>query len=619
MDLFTTQYFGGPPGTGHRLPARPAALLRRRSGGSTAPTVVRTTPSTCCCTSAATLLLARLFLRRRHSAAGGPRARRCSSPSSDPRGGRDEHRRAGRDAGGGARRWRRCSWRCGSASAERGGGPALSPGAARPALRAREPDEGERRRGAGAPLPVLAFRAERPLAAPLRAQRCARGCLPTSASAAVLWGVFRLRAPRCSAARSTSRRTGHLRAREPARVRCRRCRAPPTHARSSSATSGAWPLPLRLSADESAWSIRPARGLTTPLFWAAPRCSRCWPRRPLARRLRERSSGRARLSLPRHRVPADVEPALCDGHDLRASASPTCRRPGYCLIAAAWIAGRAASASGAARASARARPGGGRSRRANDRAQPGLGRATRRSSPTWCESRPRSAKAHYDFAYMSAENGPTRDAPSSTTTRATEIYPRLLGRLGGARAGWSGSSATSTRPRSPTPRRSGSFRRTRTASSASVSRAKTAATRRAPRRRTARASGAIPQSLPLAYRLALLLSAEGRPTAIYAWRRALAIEPRLAAVAPRLRRLARRSGPERGGAGAGARRCAVPRVTRALASSALKDRSSRAWCDALGRRTASPRRRRPARSRRRAARAAMRGDGGGRASGAPAR
>jgi tetratricopeptide (TPR) repeat protein len=34
-----------------------------------------------------------------------------------------------------------------------------------------------------------------------------------------------------------------------------------------------------------------------------------------------------------------------------------------------------------------------------------------------------------------------------------------------------------------------------------------------------------PQSLPLAYRLALVLSAEGRPAALYAWRRALAIEP----------------------------------------------------------------------------------------------
>ena len=34
-----------------------------------------------------------------------------------------------------------------------------------------------------------------------------------------------------------------------------------------------------------------------------------------------------------------------------------------------------------------------------------------------------------------------------------------------------------------------------------------------------------PQSLPLAYRLALLHSAEGRPSALYAWRRALAISP----------------------------------------------------------------------------------------------
>jgi tetratricopeptide (TPR) repeat protein len=34
-----------------------------------------------------------------------------------------------------------------------------------------------------------------------------------------------------------------------------------------------------------------------------------------------------------------------------------------------------------------------------------------------------------------------------------------------------------------------------------------------------------PQSLPLAYRAALLLAADGRPEALHAWRRALAIEP----------------------------------------------------------------------------------------------
>jgi uncharacterized protein (TIGR02996 family) len=34
-----------------------------------------------------------------------------------------------------------------------------------------------------------------------------------------------------------------------------------------------------------------------------------------------------------------------------------------------------------------------------------------------------------------------------------------------------------------------------------------------------------PQSLALAYRMALLLSAERRPAALHAWRRALAIEP----------------------------------------------------------------------------------------------
>ena len=44
-----------------------------------------------------------------------------------------------------------------------------------------------------------------------------------------------------------------------------------------------------------------------------------------------------------------------------------------------------------------------------------------------------------------------------------------------------------------------------------------------------------PRSLPLAYRLALILAAEGRPVALYAWRRALAIEPRSAAAREGLR------------------------------------------------------------------------------------
>jgi tetratricopeptide (TPR) repeat protein len=54
-----------------------------------------------------------------------------------------------------------------------------------------------------------------------------------------------------------------------------------------------------------------------------------------------------------------------------------------------------------------------------------------------------------------------------------------------------------------------------------------------------------PRSLPLAYRLALLLSSRGRPEALFAWRRALAIEPRSAAAQRGLRQwtLSGRAGP----------------------------------------------------------------------------
>jgi len=44
-----------------------------------------------------------------------------------------------------------------------------------------------------------------------------------------------------------------------------------------------------------------------------------------------------------------------------------------------------------------------------------------------------------------------------------------------------------------------------------------------------------PRSLPLAYRLALILAAERRPVALFAWRRALSIEPRSAAAREGLR------------------------------------------------------------------------------------
>ena len=136
---------------------------------------------------------------------------------------------------------------------------------------------------------------------------------------------------------------------------------------------------------------------------------------------------------------------------------------------------------------------------------------------------PESAKAHYDFAYMSVAEGRV-PAALAEYTRATEIYPfywdawagrghceRLLGRLDRAEEdyarsvvvqpwyenGWFGLAA------------------------AREARGDVAGAERACRDGLRR----MPQSLPLAYRFAVLLSRERRPEAIHAWHRAIAIEP----------------------------------------------------------------------------------------------
>ena len=136
---------------------------------------------------------------------------------------------------------------------------------------------------------------------------------------------------------------------------------------------------------------------------------------------------------------------------------------------------------------------------------------------------PASAKAHYDYAYASAEAGQTRRALEHYS-RATDIFPRYwdawagqgrmrraLGDLENAEEDY----AESLR-RNPA-YENGFFglglvreERGNLAGAEEIYR---------------KGIAANPKSFPLAYRLAIVLSAEGRPQARHAWHRALALAP----------------------------------------------------------------------------------------------
>jgi tetratricopeptide (TPR) repeat protein len=196
---------------------------------------------------------------------------------------------------------------------------------------------------------------------------------------------------------------------------------------------------------------------------------------------------------------------------------------GFCLIVASWTAGRA-------RDFAALGP-----RRAGLLAALALLFAARTlvRNPVWSSDAalftnmvrvsPASAKAHYDFAYMSVEAGnPSRALEHYT--RATEIYPgywdawagkgraeRMVGNLGASERSY----AESLRL---VPTYENGWYGVGLAREEMGNRAGAGQAYR-------QGLGHNPQSLPLAYRMALLLAAEKRPAALHAWRRALAIDP----------------------------------------------------------------------------------------------
>ena len=285
---------------------------------------------------------------------------------------------------------------------------------------------------------------------------------------------------------------------------------------------GRMAFPLRLSADESAWSIR----LLAPhgvLGWACAGllCAlvllSLWS-------LKSRSLPAfgflwlGLASLPTSNLAFPTGTIFAE----RLAYWPSA---GFCLVAAAWIVGAGRSLELAEVS---------RSRLVLLAACALLlGVRTVIRNPVWngdealfanmVRVSPESAKAHYDFAYMSAEKGDLRTALAHYT-RATEIYP-------GYWDAWAG--------RGRMEREMGDFAASEAAYAESlrlapfaengyfgVGMAKEGLGDLAGAERAYRDGlRGHPQSLPLAFRLALVLAGEGRPGAVHAFHRALAIEP----------------------------------------------------------------------------------------------
>ena len=279
-------------------------------------------------------------------------------------------------------------------------------------------------------------------------------------------------------------------------------------------------LPLRLSADESAWSI-PVLTPRDPIFWAAPLLLAALALAAAWRLADRRPAALGILLFLLAFLPASN--LLFPTGTIFAERLAYLPSAGLCLAAAAAITGPA------------------RGLRTLPPLRRGLlGAAvlllaarTVVRDPVWESDEtlftnlvrvaPRSAKAHYDFAYMSVAEGRIPEALAAYT-RATEIYPgywdawagrghceRLLGALEASERAY----AESVRIQPAYENGWFGLGLTREArgDEDGAERAWRQGTRRSPR------------SLPLAYRLAALLSRERRPEAIHAWHRALAIEP----------------------------------------------------------------------------------------------
>ena len=285
---------------------------------------------------------------------------------------------------------------------------------------------------------------------------------------------------------------------------------------------GRMAFPLRLSADESAWSIpllSPGDwlGWICPILLIALVALSLW-------RLRARAPAAlgflwlSLASFPTSNLAFPTGTIFAE----RLAYLPSA---GFCVIAASWILGPGPSfaALGRRRGLALAFAG----------AALLLGARTIVRNPVWQSDEtlftnmvrvsPDSAKAHYDFAYMSAQRG-DRQVALEHYTRATKIYPgywdawagrgrmeRELGRFDASEAAYA--EALRLAPFEQNGYFGLGMAREGQGDLAGAEQAYREGLRKHPR------------SFPLAYRVALLLSAQARAGAEHAWHRALAIEP----------------------------------------------------------------------------------------------
>jgi protein O-mannosyl-transferase len=364
---------------------------------------------------------------------------------------------------------------------------------------------------------LLAFVAEGHLFGRIRSA-LVRGAPFYAGGAAVLFGVFRVRDAVLGGA-IRARSTGIFEVENPL--------APlAPGARAANACLILWrsigrmAVPLRLSSDESAWSMRPI-GPGAIAFWAAPILLAALLAAAAARLSRRSPTALGFLFLVLAALPASN--LLFPTGTLFAERLAYLPSAGFCLAAASWIAGRAPSFASLSRG------------RVAIFATIALAFAARSlaRNPVWQSDEtlftdmvrvsPGSAKAHYDFAYMSADHGRWKPALEHYD-EAIAIYPRYWDAWAGKGRAERALGLTDASEKSyakaleivPT-YENGFFGFGLAREDRGDRDGAEEAYRKGLRNH--------PQSLPLAYRFALLLSAEGRPAALFAWRRALAIGP----------------------------------------------------------------------------------------------
>jgi protein O-mannosyl-transferase len=283
---------------------------------------------------------------------------------------------------------------------------------------------------------------------------------------------------------------------------------------------GRMAFPARLSADESAWSIPLVRP-HDPLGWVCPVLLAALVILAVGRLSSRRPAALGFLWLCLAALPAS-NLAFPTG-TIFAERLAYLPSAGFCLIAASWICGATGSLAELS----------GRRRVLLAGVALVLAARTVIRNPVWNSDEtlfsnlvrvsPDSAKAHYDFAYMSAEKGDLHTALRHYT-RATEIYPgywdawagrgrmeRELGDLAASEKSYA--EALRLAPFVENGYFGVGLAREKRGDLAGAERAYRDGFR------------AHPQSLPLAYRLAVVLSAQRRPGALHAWHRALGIEP----------------------------------------------------------------------------------------------